>query len=160
MIYLLGIQIYMHLTYRYILLEIIRYTLFSNTRLLQFNSIPTYLKFQSYSYIFYSFSLFRRCLSFFFLGSLHPPSVLLRSFPVVSRGHSRSLIQGKNTFFFSCLGKRGSTEKEKKRRNILARRKSVISREKEGMEAFVSVIEKRKYPPTFPAYRRSTCSLP
>lgn len=27
------------------------------------------------------------------------------------------------------------------------------------MEAFVSVIEKRKYPPSFPAYRRSTCSL-
>lgn len=149
----------MHLTYRYILLEIIRYTLFSNTRLHQFNSIPTYLKFQSYSYILYTFSLS--------LGDIYPPSIissfdyiLLRSFSVVCRGHSRSLIQGKNTFFFSLLAKRGSTEKEKKNnKKGICWLVGSLSREKEGMEAFVSIIEKRKYPPTFPAYLQSSLKL-
>lgn len=142
----------------YILLETIHFVLnHKASSIQQYTYLPTLSSNPRYSYIFYTFSLFRGYLSSF---SSYPPSITSSSSPpsVVSRGHSRSLIQGKNTFFFSLLAKQASTEKEKKKK-VICWLVGSLSREKEGIEAFVSVIEKRKYPPSFPAYRRSTCSL-
>lgn len=85
-----------------------------------------YLGFQSYLYIFYTLSLFRRCLSSFSLYPLFDYIPLQSSFgrfSVILGGHSRSLTRTLFSSFY-LLGKRGSTEKEKKKRNILARRKS------------------------------------
>lgn len=73
----------------YILLEIIRYTFFSNTRLLQFNSIPTLSSNHILIYSIPSLSLGDIYLHLVHtLLLLHPPSVLLWS----SFGHSRSFL--------------------------------------------------------------------
>lgn len=71
----------------YILLEIIRYTLFSTIRLLQFNSIPSV----PWVPILFLYLIYLLSLSLS-LGDIYPPSIissfdyiLLRSFSVVSR---------------------------------------------------------------------------